>query len=108
METAQFDELAAWITGAGLAGEPETATLAGFCERALAFGLPLARATVLIDTLHPIYEGRVFGWKRDKEEATLSEYGREGEDTQRWRRSPFFRLEESGDLLLRRRLTKET
>jgi len=108
METAQFDELAAWITGAGLAGEPETATLAGFCERALAFGLPLARATVLIDTLHPIYEGRVFGWKRDKEEATLSEYGREGEDTQRWQRSPFHRLEESGDLLLRRRLTKET
>jgi adenylate cyclase len=108
METAQFAELAAWITEAGLAGEPETAALAGFCERALAFGLPLARATVLIDTLHPVYEGRAFGWKRDKEEATLSEYGRQVEDSERWRRSPFYRLEESGKVLLRRRLTTET
>ena len=108
MENAQFAELAAWITEAGLAGETETAVLAGFCERASAFGLPLARATVLIDTLHPVYEGRAFGWKRDKEEATLSEYGRQREDSERWRRSPFYRLEESGELLLRRRLTTAT
>lgn len=108
MESLQFAELAAWITETGLAGEPETAALAGFCERALAFGLPLARATVLIDTLHPIYEGRAFGWRRNKEEATLSEYGRQRENSERWQRSPFHRLEESGELLLRRRLTMET
>jgi hypothetical protein len=33
MNDAQFAALAAWITDAGLAGESEIATLAGFCER---------------------------------------------------------------------------
>jgi adenylate cyclase len=110
MDNGQFVELAAWITEAGLAGQTETATLAGFCERALAFGLPLARAMVLIDTLHPIYGGRVFTWNRDKEETTLTEYGRadEGEGSERWQRSPFYRLVQSGEPLLRRRMTTET
>ncbi|HEV8343702.1 MAG TPA: adenylate/guanylate cyclase domain-containing protein [Candidatus Binatia bacterium] len=110
MDNAQFAELAAWITEAGLAGQTETATLEGFCERALAFDLPLARATVLIDTLHPIYEGRVFTWEREKKETTLTEYGRsdEAEHSERWLRSPFYCLAESGEPLLRRWLTTET
>ena len=108
MDNDQFADLAAWITEAGLAGQSESAILAGFCERALAFGLPLARATVLVDTLHPIYEGRAFSWKRDKKETALTEYGRTREYLDRWQRSPFYRLEESGEPLLRRRLTTET
>ena len=110
MDNNQFVELCAWITEAGLGGQTETATLAGFCEHAVTFGVPLAQATVLIDTLHPIYEGRAFHWKRDQQETTLSEYGRsdEGDAQQRWLRSPFYRLEESGEPLLRRRLSAET
>src|SRR5688572_5874249 len=107
MDKVQFAELAGWITQAGLAGQTETATLAGFCERAVALGLPLARALVLIDTLHPIYEGRAFRWTREKKETTLTAYGRSDEDLQRWQRSPFYRLEESGESLLRRQLTAE-
>jgi adenylate cyclase len=106
MDNKQFVELSAWITEAGLRGQTETATLAGFCERVAAYGLPLARALVLIDTLHPIYEGRVFRWERDQQETVLSEYGRDAQ--QRWLSSPFYRLEESGEPLLRRRLTAET
>jgi adenylate cyclase len=105
MDDSRLTELVAWITEAGLAGQSETMTLAGFCERALSFGLPLARSTVLIDTLHPIYEGRAFSWKRDKKETALTEYG---EQSDRWERSPFYRLESSGDSLLRRRLNSET
>jgi adenylate cyclase len=110
MNDAQFFELSEWITEAGLAGQSETTTLTGFCERAVAFGLPLARANIVVDTLHPIYEGRAFTWKRDQHETTLSEYGRsdEGDADQRWRRSPFYFLEESGQALLRRRLNAET
>jgi adenylate cyclase len=108
MDNAQFADLVSWITGAGLAGQTETAILAGLCEREIALGLPLARALVLIDTLHPIYEGRAFRWTRQKKETTLSEYGRSDHDLQRWQRSPFYRLEESGESLLRRRLTAET
>jgi adenylate cyclase len=105
MDNAQFADLVSWITEAGLAGQSETAILAGFCEREIALGVPLARALVLIDTLHPIYEGRAFRWTREKKETTLSEYGRTDHDLERWQRSPFYRLEESGESLLRRRLT---
>jgi adenylate cyclase len=108
MDGDPFAELSAWITEAGLAGQSETAILAGLCEREVARGLPLARALVLIDTLHPIYEGRAFRWTRAQKETTLTEYGRSDDDLSRWQRSPFSRLEESGESLLRRRLTAAT
>src|ERR671919_1025514 len=108
MNDAQFAELASWIAQAGLAGQTETAILAGFCEREVTLGLPLARALVLIDTLHPIYEGRAFRWTRAQKETTLTEYGRTDDDLSRWQRSPFSRLEDSGESVLRRRLTVET
>ena len=108
MDSDQFVDLAAWITEAGLAGQNETATLTGFCERALALGLSLARANVVIDTLHPIYEGRAFTWKRERKETVLTEFGRSDERLELWERSPFYRLELSGESLLRRRLNAET
>lgn len=108
MNDAQFFDLCAWLTEAGLSGQSETVTLDGFCERAVALGLPLARTTVLIDTLHPIYEGHAFLWKRDKKETALNEYARSNKNLQLWVNSPFYRLEKSGEPLLRRRLTAET
>ena len=108
MDKDEFAKLSAWITEAGLAGQSESAILAGFCEREVALGLPLARALVLIDTLHPIYEGRAFRWTRAQKETTLTEYGRSDDDLSRWQRSPFHLLEESDEPMLRRRLTVET
>jgi len=109
MTEAEIAEIAAWIAEAGLAGRAETEILAGFCDRAVALGLPLARGTVFIDTLHPIYEGRLFRWERGEAEATLAEYGRtgEGEQAERWRKSPFFHLLTSGESLLRRRISED-
>src|SRR5438105_409819 len=53
MDKDCFVDLTAWITTAGLEGQTETSVLTGFCERASALGLPLARGNVVIDTLHP-------------------------------------------------------
>ena len=108
MDSDQFVELTAWITEAGLAGQAKTATLTGFCERALALSLPLARANVVIDTLHPIYEGRAFTWKQKRKETVLTEFGRSDERLDLWERSPFYRLELTGVSFLRRRLSAET
>jgi adenylate cyclase len=107
MDETQLPKIAAWVTDAGLAGASENMLLAGFSERAVEAGLPLARASVLIDTLHPIHEGRVFGWERDKDEIAPRDYARSNgsENDGRWRRSPFYRLLETGDSFLRRRLT---
>lgn len=110
MDDAQFAELVAWISEIGLSGHDEATMLTEFCARIVAHGLPLARAQVLIDTLHPIYGGRVYLWQAAKGAATVSEYGpaNEGEALARWQKSPFFRLLETGCSALRRRLTNES
>src|SRR6516164_6302917 len=102
-------KLAAWVTAAGLAGESETALLAGFCERAQTMGIPLARAQVIIDTLHPVHEGRVFRWERDKEELAPRDYERSDDRKAeaRWRTSPWHHLLESGGSFLRRQITPD-
>lgn len=56
----------------------------------------------------PVYQGRAFRWNRDKDTTVLTEYGRSDEDLGRWQRSPFFRLEATGETLLRRRLNQES
>jgi adenylate cyclase len=119
-----IDGLNAWLAEAGLRGEPEPALVNGFCERALVAGLPISRALVIIDTLHPVYEGRVFRWGPDPSQATMVEYGRTGapdgvshleapDDGQRaaiarWQASPFFRMLQTGESLLRCRLAAES
>ena len=81
MDDASAKEVGAWVTAAGLAGATEPELLRGFCERAAAAGLSLARALVLVDTLHPVHEGRVFRWRRDPtDERLVVEYGRTSED----------------------------
>ena len=62
MNEASFNELAAWLTQAGLAGTAETDIVSGFCDRCVAAGIPLGRAQLFIDTLHPVHEGRLFRW----------------------------------------------
>jgi adenylate cyclase len=114
-----------WLTKAGLRGEDEAALVNGFCERAVAAGLPISRALLLIDTLHPVYEGRVVRWGYDMSQPVVQEYGRthlpggtadlhlssgieQAEVIARWRASPFFRMLQTGESLLRRRLTAES
>jgi adenylate cyclase len=107
MDDGDVTRLVDWLIEAGLAGESETALLAGFCGRATDAGLDVGRALVIIDTLHPIHEGRAFRWRSDKPgDAEVIEYGptREGEAAERWRRSPFYQLVESGESLFRQSL----
>ncbi|MET0428629.1 MAG: adenylate/guanylate cyclase domain-containing protein [Microvirga sp.] len=96
------------ITDAGLAGVSEPDLLHAFCRSLVSEGLPVARATVLIDTLHPVHEGRAFRWRRDQAvQEPILEYGRTsggGQAAQNWQRSPFFHLVQSGEDLLRRNL----
>jgi adenylate cyclase len=122
MNEASFTELSEWLIQAGLAGTSETAIVFGFCERCVAAGLPLDRTQVFIDTLHPVHEGRLFRWGHDPTESPLLEYGRTSLDAvaagganphdvraaESWRGSPFYRMLQTGDSLLRRRLSAAT
>lgn len=122
MKEALLGELSAWLTEAGLAGMPETDIVSGFCERCVAGGIPLARAQVLIDTLHPVHEGHLFRWDDGSTVSPLVQYGRTNPDAlaaseadpqdiaavERWQQSPFYRLLQTGESLLRRRLNATT
>jgi adenylate cyclase len=109
MTEAEIAKLASWLAKAGLEGRTETALVEGFSQRVVGAGLPLARAIIFVDTLHPIHEGRAFRWEREKPETTLTEYGRstEGEAAERWRSSPFFRMLADEDSLMRRRIAAD-
>jgi adenylate cyclase len=61
----------------------------------------------IIDTLHPVYEGRAFRWRNDGiEEEAVVEYGSsdEGEAAANWQSSPFYVLWSTGAPELRRQL----
>jgi adenylate cyclase len=107
MNDILFADLAEWVTRAGLSGRAETELMGGFCRRLVAAGVPLAQALVILDTLHPVYEGRAFRWRGDLPEAVEAvDYGRtdSGEAAANWQQSVFFHLLQSGQEALRRRL----
>ena len=90
MDETAFNALAGWVTEAGLIGRTESELMAGFCRRVADAGVPLTRAMVILDTLHPVYEGRAFRWRADAAEvAEAVDYGRtnEGEAAENWRRT---------------------
>src|ERR1700730_8648655 len=102
MKDDDVGHLVDWIIGAGLAGAGESALLSKFCPRAVGIGIPIARVTVIVDTLHPIVEGRAFRRRSDMpHEAVVLEYGSTKEGTDRWRRRSFHHLLESGETMLR-------
>ena len=76
MEERALNELAGWVTQAGLIGRTESELMAGFCQRTVAAGIRLARSIVILDTLHPIYEGRAFRLH----DLTLFQIGKETRD----------------------------
>ena len=110
MNASDIDRICAWVVGRGLAGATEIELLDGFCERCRAAGLALSRSLALIDTLHPVYEGRGFRWRADgNEDQREFEYrptNQGGENAVSWQKSAFFHLWHSGDDELRRNMGK--
>ncbi len=99
MELTPRLRLMNWLVSQGLTGLPENDLIRGFCERCRAGGLDISRASVFIDTLHPIFEGRGFRWNdTETNESDMFEYRStsEGEAAQNWRRSIFYHMLESG------------
>ncbi|SLN43751.1 adenylate/guanylate cyclase domain-containing protein [Oceanibacterium hippocampi] len=93
-----------WLIRAGL-GDADLATLfEGFCDKLLEVGLPVCRASIGMSTLHPLYRGYFYIWKRGESitEATQqlhSELPGEG-----WIHSPFHYMISNKLSHLRRRL----
>src|SRR3546814_10861539 len=106
MDPAAFARIARRIADASLVGLNEGDILADFCTALNEVDIPVSRAVLGADTLHPVLAGRIFGWKRDEAGIILHEFGRstteEGE--RKWRESPFHHLEQTGAAQLRVRI----
>lgn len=110
MKKKDVEQIAAWVVERGLGGASETELLQGFCEQCCQAGLALSRALALVDTLHPVHEGRAFRWRNDGvEESAIVEYGPSnvGEAATNWQSSTFYRLLTSGTNELRRQIGLE-
>jgi adenylate cyclase len=103
MDAEQRDTLTEWLVRQGLDGANEDAVVRGLCERLVDAGVPLQRAFVAIDILHPIVEGRSTRWVRSTGTERL-EYTRFDFDEHAWTSSPLFALETTGSARLRRRV----
>ena len=107
MQAEAVRDIAGWLAATGLRGEDEVVLLRAFCERCCAAGLAMGRGIVIIDTLHPVYEGRGFRWREDyTDEPSLLEF-RRNDDTAsigNWYNSPFYHLLQAGGGELRCRL----
>ncbi|HSI39748.1 MAG TPA: adenylate/guanylate cyclase domain-containing protein [Xanthobacteraceae bacterium] len=95
MNTTDHDRIARWLTLQGLTGASELDLLVGFCERCWAAGLQISRGLAIIDTLHPVYEGRAFAWRRDGAvNSPVTEYRSTagGPEADNWQRTAFYHL----------------
>ncbi|KQV66305.1 adenylate/guanylate cyclase domain-containing protein [Rhizobium sp. Root1220] len=107
MEYSDIGTVAAWLTEQGLKGASEAELLTGFCNTCREFGLPLDRGMALMDTLHPVHEGRAFRWDSQEEVETEFEYGptgSEGNSLENWQKSAFYYLWAGNENEVRRRI----
>jgi len=106
MQEKDIGEIAAWLMQQGLKGASEASLLAGFCDACRKHGLNMDRGMALMDTLHPVYEGRAFRWDSTEIIEPVFEYGPsvEGIAAETWQTSAFYHLLENKIDEVRRRI----
>src|SRR3546814_21140181 len=75
MDPAAFARIARRIADASLGGLNAGEILADFCTALNEVDIPVSRAVLGADNLHPVLAGRIFGWNRDEEGINLHELG---------------------------------
>jgi adenylate cyclase len=98
-------EIVAWTLDGGLEGRDQAALVAGYCERLVASGVPLWRAAIGSDTLHPLIGAHGHHWRADEgvREETYPRVGTAEQEAD-WLHSPWYRLVQDGESHMRRRL----
>ena len=56
------EDIVAWTVSAGLEGLDQAELVAGYCERLVLAGVPLWRASIGADTLHPLIVAQGHRW----------------------------------------------
>ncbi len=94
-------DVAGWLVSEARSVETPGQLLDGLCQRLAARGVPLARASIVLFTLHPLIHGRSFRWRPGHGSATeVHPHGLQ--HLPAFARSPFKALREGTPLIHRR------
>ena len=96
---ADAAEISAWSVEVGLSGDAPAGLVAGYCERLVEAGVPLWRAAIGADRLHPLIGAQGQNWVAGDgvhEEVYLRATGTAEQEAD-WRQSPWFRLLEDNE-----------
>lgn len=97
-------QLAAVLVDAAITGRAPAAILEGLCRAMVDLGLPLSRAAIGAFLVHPLLDATLVVWRSDRG-AHIDDSPRPAvRGNERWRHSPFYRMEQSGTNLQRYRL----
>lgn len=81
-----------WAVREGLRGAAARDLFDGYCQRLVINGVPLWRAHVAMETLHPQWAGYGFTWRRDLNAIQPEQYARGDYTEPEWLNSPMFHL----------------
>ena len=99
------NDIVAWTVNAGLEGPGQAELVAGYCDRLALAGVPLWRASIGADRLHPLVQAQGHRWLAG--EGVREEFyarARTPDGDKEWRASPWYRMIEDGEREMRRRL----
>ena len=98
--------VAQWVVDAGLDGARIAELFDGFCAQLAEAGVPVLRAFAGVQTLHPLYGGYGFVWRRGARTVSENTFSRGDENNPDYLASPFHYMLERGMRNLRVRLAE--
>jgi adenylate cyclase len=99
------EKIVAWSVSVGLEGLSQADLMEGYCERLVEAGVPLWRASIGADTLHPLVDAQGHRWRLGEGvQEELYHRASTPERVQEWQNSPWYHLIENREWEMRRRL----
>ncbi|SCX26669.1 adenylate/guanylate cyclase domain-containing protein [Agrobacterium rosae] len=94
IQQSSLSEISLWLSQQGYEGVAEETLLSGFCERCNSAGISISSALILMDTLHPDFEGHAFRWDSHDvfESSSVYDFTDDGTAREAWESSVFFHL----------------
>lgn len=94
IDSGKRSELTDWLVKRGLAGDTVEQLVAGLLQRLEAGGLPLLRAFIGLQTLHPLNGGSAYIWRRGIDGLTSESYLRGKRSNVDYLSSPFHYMQQ--------------
>lgn len=107
-DAALAAKISDWILAEGLRGTAIRDLMEGFCDQLSSAGFPLMRGFTSFQTLHPLYSGYGFIWRRADVDVEENSFLRQTIPSPAWTDSPFFYMLQNNVHTLRACLEGET